>query len=152
MQKLILIDACMRDGESRTRRILEPLMSELGKSYEIETVVLDGEDYQAVGRRVLAECTRDDCRASKETCCCRQDSDRRSVLGHEFPCHPEGVHREHVAVQYHIQGQRDIFRGSVQMREGALHHYKGHECEDRRTYGGRDSIHKGHRRAMGTGR
>ena len=45
----------MRDGESRTRRILEPLMSELGKSYEIETVVLDGEDYQAVGRRVLAE-------------------------------------------------------------------------------------------------
>lgn len=55
MQKLILIDACMRDGESRTRRILEPLISELGKSYEIETVVLDGEDYQAVGRRVLAE-------------------------------------------------------------------------------------------------
>ncbi len=45
----------MRDGESRTRRILEPLMSELGKSYEIETVVLDGEDYQAVDRRVLAE-------------------------------------------------------------------------------------------------
>ena len=55
MQKLILIDACMRDGESRTRRILEPLMSELCKRYEIETVVLDGEDYQAVGRRVLAE-------------------------------------------------------------------------------------------------
>ena len=55
MQKLILIDACMRDGESRTRRILEPLISELGKRYEIETVVLDGEDYQAVGRRVLAE-------------------------------------------------------------------------------------------------
>lgn len=55
MQKLILIDTCMRDGESRTRRILEPLMSELGKRYEIETVVLDGEDYQAVGRRVLAE-------------------------------------------------------------------------------------------------
>lgn len=55
MQKLILIDACMRDGESRTRRILEPLMSELGKRYEIETVALDGEDYQAVGRRVLAE-------------------------------------------------------------------------------------------------
>lgn len=53
--KLILIDACMRDGESRTRRILEPLMSELGKRYEIETVALDGEDYQAVGRRVLAE-------------------------------------------------------------------------------------------------
>lgn len=55
MQKLIVIDACMRDGESRTRRILEPLVGELAKRYEIETIVLDGEDYCAVGRRVLSE-------------------------------------------------------------------------------------------------
>ncbi len=55
MQKLIVIDACMRDRESRTRRILEPLVEELSKRYEIETIVLDGEDYQAVGRKVLAE-------------------------------------------------------------------------------------------------
>ena len=55
MRKLMLIDACMRDGDSRTRRILEPLVAELGKRYEIETVRLDGEDYAAVGRRVLAE-------------------------------------------------------------------------------------------------
>lgn len=45
----------MRDGESRTRRILEPLVKELGKRYETETIVLDGEDYQSVGRKVLAE-------------------------------------------------------------------------------------------------
>ena len=51
----MVIDACMRDGDSRTRRILEPLVAELGKRYEIETVRLDGEDYAAVGRRVLAE-------------------------------------------------------------------------------------------------
>lgn len=55
MKKLIVIDACMRDGESRTRRILEPLVKELGKKYEIEAIVLDGEDYQSVGRKVLAE-------------------------------------------------------------------------------------------------
>ena len=45
----------MRDGLSRTRRILEPLSAELGKRYEIERIILDGEDYNAVGRRVLAE-------------------------------------------------------------------------------------------------
>lgn len=55
MRKLIVIDACMRDGESRTRRILEPIVAELGKRYEIETITLDGEDYPAVGRKVLAE-------------------------------------------------------------------------------------------------
>ena len=51
----MVIDACMRDGDSRTRRILEPLVAELGKRYEIETVRLDGGDYAAVGRKVLAE-------------------------------------------------------------------------------------------------
>ena len=55
MQKVIVIDACMRDEASRTRRILMPLMAELGKRYEIETIRLDGEDYSAVGRKVLAE-------------------------------------------------------------------------------------------------
>ena len=51
----MLIDACMRDEVSRTRRILGPLVAELEKRYEIETVRLDGEDYSSVGRRVLAE-------------------------------------------------------------------------------------------------
>ena len=55
MQKVIVIDACMRDEASRTRRILMPLVAELGKRYEIETIRLDGEDYSAVGRKVLAE-------------------------------------------------------------------------------------------------
>ncbi len=55
MQNLIVIDACMRDGESRTRRILEPIVTDLGRRYEVETIVLDGEDYRAVGREVLTE-------------------------------------------------------------------------------------------------
>ena len=55
MRKLMLIDACMRDEVSRTRRILGPLVAELEKRYEIETVRLDGEDYSSVGRRVLDE-------------------------------------------------------------------------------------------------
>lgn len=55
MQKLIVIDACMRDEESRTKKILEPIQAELGKRYEIEKITLDGDDYQAVGRKVLAE-------------------------------------------------------------------------------------------------
>ena len=50
-----MIDACMRDEASRTRRILGPITAELEKRYEIETVRLDGQDYQSVGRKVLAE-------------------------------------------------------------------------------------------------
>lgn len=45
----------MRDKESRTRRILEPVTEELGKRYDIETITLDGEDYTAIGRKVLDE-------------------------------------------------------------------------------------------------
>lgn len=55
MQKLIVIDACMRDGDSRTKRILEPIIGELSKRYDIERIALDGKDYSAVGRKVLAE-------------------------------------------------------------------------------------------------
>ena len=56
-QKLIVIDACMRDEESRTKKILKPIVEELGKRYEVETIVLDGDDYQPVGRKMLAERT-----------------------------------------------------------------------------------------------
>lgn len=45
----------MRDEESRTKKILKPIVEELGKRYEIETIVLDGDDYQPVGRKMLAE-------------------------------------------------------------------------------------------------
>lgn len=50
--KLFYIDATMRE-ESRTRRIASPLIEELGKRYEIETVKLDGADFPAVGSSIL---------------------------------------------------------------------------------------------------
>lgn len=55
MPKLIVIDACLRDKLSRTKQILTPLVAELSKRYEVETITLDGEDYQAIGRKVLTE-------------------------------------------------------------------------------------------------
>lgn len=57
-RKLIVIDACMRDVDSRTMRILEPIEAVLGKRYEIEHIRLDGEDYAAVGRKILSERAR----------------------------------------------------------------------------------------------
>ncbi len=55
MQKLIVIDACMRDGDSRTKRILEPVVERLSEKYDVERILLDGDDFSAVGRKVLAE-------------------------------------------------------------------------------------------------
>lgn len=55
MDKLIVIDACMRDKDSRTKKILNPIITELRKRYDINTITLDGKDYQAVGRKELSE-------------------------------------------------------------------------------------------------
>lgn len=52
MGRLIFIDATMRE-ESRTRRIAGPLVSELAKRYEIETISLDGAGFPAVDSRIL---------------------------------------------------------------------------------------------------
>ncbi len=52
MKKLIFIDATMR-AESRTRQIARPIIEELSKRYEIETVRLDGASYPAVDSRIL---------------------------------------------------------------------------------------------------
>lgn len=52
MGRLIFIDATMRE-ESRTRSIAGPLVSELAKRYEIETISLDGAGFPAVDSRIL---------------------------------------------------------------------------------------------------
>lgn len=54
MEKVFFIDATMRAG-SRTRIIAGPLLEELGKRYEIETVKLDGAGFPAVGSRILQD-------------------------------------------------------------------------------------------------
>lgn len=52
MAKLVFIDATMREG-SRTRRIARPLVDELGKRYDIETIRLNGAGFPAVDSRIL---------------------------------------------------------------------------------------------------
>ena len=52
MDRLIFIDCTMR-AESRTRKIAIPLVEELGKRYDIETIRLDGAGFPAVGSKIL---------------------------------------------------------------------------------------------------
>ena len=54
MQKLIFIDATMRE-ESRTRKIAEPVVAELSKRYEVETIRLDGASFPAVDGKILKD-------------------------------------------------------------------------------------------------
>lgn len=54
MKKLIVIDACMRE-DSRTRRILEPVVEALSGRYSIERIELESNSYSVVGRKILEE-------------------------------------------------------------------------------------------------
>lgn len=52
MKKLIYVNACMRD-ESRTLRIAKPIIEELAKKYEIETIDLGNSPYLAINKESL---------------------------------------------------------------------------------------------------
>lgn len=54
MDRLIYIDATMR-AESRTRKIARPIVAELAKRYEIETISLDGACFPAVDGKILED-------------------------------------------------------------------------------------------------
>lgn len=54
MDRLIYIDATMR-AESRTRKIARPIVAELAKRYEIETISLDGAGFPAVDGKILED-------------------------------------------------------------------------------------------------
>jgi len=54
MKKLIYIDCCIRK-ESRTKRIAEPIISELSNRYDIETIVLEGSCFPAVDSKILRD-------------------------------------------------------------------------------------------------
>ncbi len=41
MKKLLYIDACIRNGESRTKRIATPIMEALKEKYDVDTLVLN---------------------------------------------------------------------------------------------------------------
>lgn len=53
MKKLLYIDACIRDDESRTKRIAEPLIAELKKRYSVETLVLNDLPLEIVKKELL---------------------------------------------------------------------------------------------------
>ncbi len=54
MKKLIVIDACMRP-ESRTKRILTPVVERLKDRYAVEIFELNDKGYPAVGEKMLGE-------------------------------------------------------------------------------------------------
>lgn len=53
MKKLLYIDACIRDEESRTKRIAEPIVKALGKKYDVQRFVLNDMDLEIVQRDLI---------------------------------------------------------------------------------------------------
>ena len=55
MKKLIVIDACVREGDSRIRRIAAPVIEALSKRYDIETIRLTEMEMAAVTPEIYAD-------------------------------------------------------------------------------------------------
>ena len=53
MKKLLYIDACIRDEESRTRRIAEPIVKALKAKYDVQRLVLNDLELEIVRRDLL---------------------------------------------------------------------------------------------------
>lgn len=53
MKKLLYIDACIRDDESRTKQIAEPIVKALGKKYDVQRFVLNDMDLEIVQRDLI---------------------------------------------------------------------------------------------------
>lgn len=53
MKKLLFIDACIRDEESRTKRIAAPIVEALAKKYQVETFVLNDLDLTIVRKDLV---------------------------------------------------------------------------------------------------
>lgn len=53
MKKLLYIDACIRDDESRTKRIAEPIVKALEKKYDIQRFVLNDMDLEIVQKDLI---------------------------------------------------------------------------------------------------
>ena len=52
MKKLLYIDACIRDEESRTKRIAEPIVAALIDKYEVQTLVINDLDLSIVQKEL----------------------------------------------------------------------------------------------------
>ncbi len=55
MKKLLYIDACIRDGESRTKRIAQPIVDALKEKYEVEALVINELDLSIVKKDLIAQ-------------------------------------------------------------------------------------------------
>ena len=53
MKKLLYIDACIRNGESRTKRIATPIVEALREKYDVETLVLNELPLDIVKEKLL---------------------------------------------------------------------------------------------------
>ena len=53
MKNLLYIDACIRDKESRTKRIAEPIIAELSNKYNVTKLVLNDLDLDIVQKDLL---------------------------------------------------------------------------------------------------
>ena len=53
MKKLLYIDACIRDEESRTKRIAEPIIGALEKKYDVQRFVLNEMELDIVQKNLI---------------------------------------------------------------------------------------------------
>ena len=57
MKKLLYIDACIRDEQSRTKRIATPVIEALKQKYEVQTLVINELDLSIVRKELVAKRT-----------------------------------------------------------------------------------------------
>lgn len=63
MKKLLYIDACIRDEQSRTKRIATPIIEALKQKYEIQTLVINELDLSIVKKELVTKRTSGDVEA-----------------------------------------------------------------------------------------
>ncbi len=60
MKKLLYIDACIRDEQSRTKRIATPIVEALKQKYEVHTLVINDLDLSIVKKALVTKRTNGD--------------------------------------------------------------------------------------------
>lgn len=55
MKKLLYIDACIRDEESRTKRIAEPIVAALKEKYDVQTLIINDLDLSIVKKDLITK-------------------------------------------------------------------------------------------------
>ncbi|MBQ3137591.1 MAG: NAD(P)H-dependent oxidoreductase [Clostridia bacterium] len=60
MKKLLYIDACIRDEQSRTKRIATPIIEALKQKYEVQTLVINDLDLSIVKKELVTKRTNGD--------------------------------------------------------------------------------------------